>query len=101
LRAGGDGNPNILISPSLIELFIEMHPQGLNVWDFNGMLPLHYAVEYASVKCFRAVLYNSSPESITIEGENGWTPFCSCLWPDIDLDFVGKCLFVVMTVLLF
>jgi ankyrin repeat protein len=59
---------------SLIQLLIELHPDGLHFQDGEGRVPLYWAVSHPCVDCFRAVLYNGSVEVTTIQDRNGWTP---------------------------
>jgi hypothetical protein len=59
---------------SLIQLLIELHPDGLHVQNSNGCIPLHWATYYPCIDCFRAVLYNGGVEATTVQTRSGETP---------------------------
>jgi hypothetical protein len=60
---------------SLIQLLIELHPDGLHVQNSNGCIPLHFALHHPCIDCFRAVLYNGGVEATTIQTSiSGETP---------------------------
>jgi ankyrin repeat protein len=59
---------------SLVQLLIELHPDGLHVQNSNGCIPLHWATYYPCIDCFRAVLYNGGVEATTIQTSRGETP---------------------------
>lgn len=59
----------------LVQLLIEMHPQGLHIKDHGGYIQLHYAVGHPCIDCFHAVLYNGSQywgNDNTTTQEIGW-----------------------------
>ena len=59
---------------SLIQLLIELHPDGFHFQDGDGCIPLHFAVGHPCIDCFRAVLYNGGVEATTIQARYGRTP---------------------------
>jgi hypothetical protein len=60
---------------SLVQLLIELHPDGLQVQDDAGSISLHWAVDHPCIDCFRAVLYNGDVEATTIQTiSSGETP---------------------------
>ncbi len=59
---------------SLVQLLIEVHPDGLHFQDHLQGVPLHWAVYHPCIDCFRAVLYSSGVDATTIQTFEGWTP---------------------------
>ena len=59
---------------SLVQLLIEVHPDGLHFQDHLQGVPLHWAVYHPCIDCFRAVLYSSGVDATTIQTFDGWTP---------------------------
>jgi hypothetical protein len=82
----GEMKTNFHAAPlSLIQLLIEVHPDGLHVQDDNGRVPLHFAVNHPCIDCFRAVLYNGSVDATTIQASFGWTPLHKSIAPNVSL----------------
>ena len=52
---------------SLVQLLIEIHPEGLHFQDGFGNTPLHIVVFHPDIECFRAVLYNGNVEATTVQ----------------------------------
>jgi hypothetical protein len=59
---------------SLIQLLIELHPDGLRVQNSSGCIPLHFVLHHPCIDCFRAVLYNGGVEATTVQTRSGETP---------------------------
>ncbi len=67
LRFSGYQYPNTAAPLSLVQLLIELHPDGLHIQDHAGCIPLRWAVDHPCIDCFRAVLYNGGVEATTIQ----------------------------------
>ena len=81
-RFSGNDTP---VPLSVVELLIDVHPEGLGVQDAYGCVPLHYAVSHPDIACFRAVLYNGSIEATITQNSHGNTPLRYSSWLDVGL----------------
>jgi hypothetical protein len=81
----GNLKTNTAAPLSLIQLLIEVHPDGLHVQDQDGCIPLHWAIDHPFIDCFREVLYSSGVEATIIQTRHGWTPLHRITSPHISL----------------
>jgi hypothetical protein len=77
---------------SLLQLIIELHPDGLHVQDVNGSIPLHFAVYHPCIDCFRAVLYNGGVEATTIQEDGQTCPLDRSTDPNVSLAMLWELL---------